>query len=393
MGDFSYSIKPGADGAWRMTANAFPSLVFDTPTDDGRAAGKIDLTGIDIDSYYDPAQPVPFASRAIFGDIVGYLRIINAGKSIPFRIEELGFFQVDMKQTTTDTGADLALHETLRTAVERMSVPIETQPNAKLDMTLKVGVTSVDGTIDQFRTQQALAVWRFILAHKDEPKNQMSAAAVKTILAAGLPGWEKTGFTADMSDLAFDMSLASAHMKGLREIIDLLGFTAVATGLFGSKDRRTQHAIAVSAARLRVAAAALAGLRRQFEGQRTRSDRRSRAGRAPAIHPPEGHFARRPGQDCCRFSKAAIRPSRSAPGVPAQPAYRSCLPGANGSSRRTTVSTGHILVSADSSGRRPDFVTPPPSCRPISRKRRSPLARPGVWRRRVPMAASSGTSK
>ncbi len=235
MGDFSYSIKPGADGAWRMTANAFPSLVFDTPTDDGRAAGKIDLTGIDIDSYYDPAQPVPFASRAIFGDIVGDLRIVNAGKSIPFRIEESGFFQVDMKQTTPDTGADLALHETLRTAVERMSVPIETQPNAKLDMTLKVGVTSVDGTIDQFRTQQALAAWRFLLAHRDEPKNQMSAAAVKTILAAGLPGWRKMNLTTDVSDLEFDMSLAKAHMKAVRETIDLPGFAPVATGGFDLK--------------------------------------------------------------------------------------------------------------------------------------------------------------
>jgi hypothetical protein len=234
MGDYSYDIAPGAEGAWRMTANAFPSIVFDTPTDNGRMAGKVDVTGMDIDSSYDPVQPVPFTSRSIFGDIVGDLRILNAGKVIPFRIEESGV-QVDMKQTTTDVGADLALHETVRTVVEKMSVPLETQPNAKLDLTFKVGASSVDGTIDQFRTEQALAAWRFLLAHKEEPKNQESTAALKTILAAGLPGWRKMNVTTELSDLDFDMSLAKAHMKELRETIDLPGFTPVGAGGFGLK--------------------------------------------------------------------------------------------------------------------------------------------------------------
>ncbi len=234
MGDIAYEVTPGAGGAWRMTANAFPSIVFNTPTDGGRMFGKIDLTGMNIDSTYDPAQPTPFASRSIFGGVVADLRILDAGKLIPFRIEESGV-QVDMKQTTTDVGANLALHETVGTVVEKISVPIETQPNAKIDMTFKIGAATVDGTIDQFRTQQALAAWRFLLAHKDEPKNETSAAAVKTILAGGLPGWQKMNLITDLSDVTFEMSLANAHMNGLRETIDLPGFTEVATGGFGLK--------------------------------------------------------------------------------------------------------------------------------------------------------------
>jgi hypothetical protein len=42
-------------------------------------------------------------------------------------------------------------------------------------------------------------------------------------------------FTADVSDLAFDMALAKADMKGFRETIELPGFTEVATGGFGLK--------------------------------------------------------------------------------------------------------------------------------------------------------------
>jgi hypothetical protein len=234
MGDFTYEITPGPGGAWRMTADAFPSIAFDTPTDNGRMSGKINLTGMNIDSAYDPAQPVPFTSRSIVGDVLADLRILQAGKVIPLRLEESGV-QIDMKQTTADVGADLALHETLRTIVERISVPIETQPNARIDMTFKVGGATVDGTVDRFRTEQALAAWRFFLAHKDEPKSEASAAAVKTILAAALPGWQKMNFTTELSDLGFDMTLARAHMKALRETIDLPGFTEAATGGFGLK--------------------------------------------------------------------------------------------------------------------------------------------------------------
>jgi hypothetical protein len=140
-----------------------------------------------------------------------------------------------LKQTTTDVGANLALHEKVGTIVETMTVPLENQQNGKINLTFKIGATAVDGTIDQFRIQQALTAWRFILAHKQEPKNETSAAAVKALLAGGLPGWEKINLTTDLSDLAFEMSLAKAHMKGLRETIDLPGFTQVATGGFGLK--------------------------------------------------------------------------------------------------------------------------------------------------------------
>ena len=234
MGDFAYDITPGPGGAWRMTADAFPSIAFDMPTDAGRMSGTIGLTGINIDSAYDPAQPVPFTSRSIIGDVLADLRILEAGKVIPFHIEESGV-QVDLKQTKSDVGADLALHQTLGTIIERLSVPIETQQHAKVDMTFTVGGATLDGTVDRFRTEQAVAAWRFLLAHKDQPKNEASVAAVKTILAAGLPGWQKMNLTTELSDLAFDMSLAKAHMKALSETIDLPGFTEVATGGFGLK--------------------------------------------------------------------------------------------------------------------------------------------------------------
>lgn len=232
MGDLAYDIMPGAGGAWRMTADTFPPIVFDSPTDKGRVSGKIDVAGMNVESSYDPAQPAPFDSRSVFGDVVVDLRVLDTGKVIPFRLEESGL-EVDLKQTKTDVGANLALHEKVETIVETMTVPLENQQNGKIDLTFKIGATAVDGTIDQFRTQQALAAWRFLLAHKEEPKNETKAAAVKAILAAGLPGWEKINLTTDLSDLAFEMSLAKAHMKGLRETIDLPGFTQVATGGFG----------------------------------------------------------------------------------------------------------------------------------------------------------------
>ena len=268
---------------------------FNTPTDQGRMLGKIDLTGMNIDSSYDPARPTPFASRSIFGDIVADLRIVDAGKVIPFHFEESGV-QVDLKQTTTDVGANLALHETVGTVVEKLSVPIETQQNAKIDMTFKVGAATVDGTIDQFRTEQALAAWRFVLAHKDEPKDETSVAALKTILTAGLPGWQKMNFTTDLGDLTFDMSLAKAHMKGLRETIDLPGFTEIATGGFGLKIDEFNMRSPFLPQGFEVAAAALAGLSHWREVRRPRSDRQNRPGR-PRFHAREGRFARRPGEN------------------------------------------------------------------------------------------------
>ncbi|HLW93149.1 MAG TPA: hypothetical protein VKS78_17845 [Roseiarcus sp.] len=234
MGDLSYEVTLGAGGVWRVTADAFPSIAFDTPTDKGRMAGKIDLTGVNVDSAYDPARPEPFTSHSTFDDVVADLKILEAGKVFPFRVEESGI-QLDMKQTTTDVGANLALRETVRTFVETISVPIENQQDRKIDITFKAGAASVDGTVDQFRTQQALAAWRFLIAHKDEPKNETSVAALKALLAAGLPGWEKANVTTDASDLAFEMSLAKAHIKGLREKIELPGFTEVAKGGFGLK--------------------------------------------------------------------------------------------------------------------------------------------------------------
>jgi len=68
IGDFAYEITPGAGGAWRMTANAFLSSAFNTPTDQGRLLGKVDLNGMNIDRSYDPARLAPFASRSIFRD-------------------------------------------------------------------------------------------------------------------------------------------------------------------------------------------------------------------------------------------------------------------------------------------------------------------------------------
>ena len=234
MGDFTYQITPGAGGAWRVTADAFPQIVFDAPTDKGRMSGKVDVTGMHIDIAYDPTQPAPFVSHSVFGDIVADVRVLDDGKVIPFRIEESDL-QADMKQTTTDVGANLALHETARAYVQKMSIPVDTQPNAKIDASFTIGPATVDGTIDQFRMQQALAAWRFVLAQKDQPKNETSLATLKTLLAAGLPGWTKMNLTTDLSDLAFEMPLAKAHMKGFRETIDLPGFTEVATAGFGLK--------------------------------------------------------------------------------------------------------------------------------------------------------------
>ena len=45
MGDFAYDVTPGGGGAWRVTADAFPSILVNAPTDAGRMSGKIDVDG------------------------------------------------------------------------------------------------------------------------------------------------------------------------------------------------------------------------------------------------------------------------------------------------------------------------------------------------------------
>jgi len=56
IGRFSYRLKPTGEGAWTATADQFPSLAFDVPTDKGKMTGTLDFAGFRLDAASDPAQ-------------------------------------------------------------------------------------------------------------------------------------------------------------------------------------------------------------------------------------------------------------------------------------------------------------------------------------------------
>ena len=45
IGRFSYRLIPAGEGAWTATADRFPSLAFDVPTDKGKMTGTLDFAG------------------------------------------------------------------------------------------------------------------------------------------------------------------------------------------------------------------------------------------------------------------------------------------------------------------------------------------------------------
>ena len=51
-----YRLTPGPGGAWKLEGDHLPRVVFNVPTDKGRASGAMDFNGFEAEGLYDPAQ-------------------------------------------------------------------------------------------------------------------------------------------------------------------------------------------------------------------------------------------------------------------------------------------------------------------------------------------------
>ena len=119
----SYRLIPVGGGAWKLEGDQMPRIVFNLPTDKGRASGAIDFNGFKAAGLYDPAQDEFLRSSFSIETLQGAFEIIDQNQHSNFKIEQNGVSIETRVRPAAGGGIDLAVAQGFKGMKESMSAP------------------------------------------------------------------------------------------------------------------------------------------------------------------------------------------------------------------------------------------------------------------------------
>jgi hypothetical protein len=224
IGRFSYRLTLAGEDAWTATADRFPGLAFDMPTDKGRMTGALDLTGFRLDAAYDPAQANFLRSLVTADSLADKFHVAEPDRDADFDLVETGV-SIETRAKTSDSGAgvDVAIAQSVKGLGETILAQPPSGQGAPVTATFSIGAIGGGATISGLRAREIGDLWKYLVAHGEDAD---LGSQLKPRLRATLPLWSDLKSDGELHDLTLQMPMAEATLKTLGEKIGLSGLAA-----------------------------------------------------------------------------------------------------------------------------------------------------------------------
>jgi hypothetical protein len=224
IGRFSYRLIPAGEGAWTATADRFPSLAFDVPTDKGKVTGALDLTGFRLDAAYDAAQANFLRALVAVDSLADKFHVAGSDRAADFDLAESGI-SIETRAKTSDSGAgvDVAIAHSVKSLSEAILAPPPSGQGAPVAATYRIGAIAGGAAISGLRAREIGDWWKEVVAHNEGAD---AAVELNRRLRAALPLWNDLKTNGELHDLALQTPMAEATMKTFAEKVVLSGLAA-----------------------------------------------------------------------------------------------------------------------------------------------------------------------
>jgi len=224
IGRFSYRLIPAGEGAWTATADRFPSLAFDVPTDKGKMTGTLDFAGFRLDAGGDAAQANFLRSLVAADSLAGKFHLAEPDRNADFDLAESGL-SIETRAKTSDGGAgvDVAIAQSVKSLNETILAPPPSGEGAPVAATYRIGAIAGGAAISGLRAREIGELWKDVVAHGEGAD---AAVELNRRLRAALPLWNDLKTNGELHDLALQTPMAEATVKTFAEKVGLSGLAA-----------------------------------------------------------------------------------------------------------------------------------------------------------------------
>jgi hypothetical protein len=227
---FSYRLTPTGDGAWRLAADAFPTLTIDAPTDAGRMTGTFELRGFGLQGAYDPSQGDFLRSRLGIDVAHAKLKVADAQQTADTDFAETGIVgETRAKSAADGAGVDVASLHSIASLTETI-IGAPADGSGPMALTYSIGGGVGEATLTGLRAKEIAECWKYVVAHGDEAPIPHE---FDDKLRAALPLWTNLKLVGKLSDVVMKAPFGQAKAKSVAETIGLSGLTAPAAAEFG----------------------------------------------------------------------------------------------------------------------------------------------------------------
>lgn len=221
---FSYTLTPGSEGSWIMTADRFPSLAFDLPTDKGKLTGTLDLSGLHLETAYDAARVDFLRSLGVADLLAARFHLTDVPQGADFDLLESGLTaETRAKTSSGGAGIDVALAQSAKNLSETVVARPQNGQDAPVTMTYNINGGESGVAISGLRAREIANLWKFAVAHIADSQPQLD---YRTPIRAALPLWNSFQSKAEIHDLTVQGPMVEATLQTLGETIGLTGFVA-----------------------------------------------------------------------------------------------------------------------------------------------------------------------
>jgi hypothetical protein len=227
---FSYRLTPTGDGAWRLAADAFPTMTIDAPTDAGRMTGTFELRGFGLQGVYDPSLGDFLRSRLGIDVAQAKLKVTDAQQTTDTEFAESGIVgETRAKSASDGAGVDIASLHSIASLSETI-VGAANDGSGPMALTYSIGRGVGEATMTGLRAKEIAECWKYVVAHGDEAPVPHE---FDEKLRAALPLWSNLKLVGKLNDVAVKAPFGQAKAKSIAETITLTGLTAPAIAEFG----------------------------------------------------------------------------------------------------------------------------------------------------------------
>jgi hypothetical protein len=224
IGRFSYRLTPEGGGAWKATADSFPSLAFDTPTDKGRMSGALDLAGFRLDAAYDAARAEFLRSLVAVDSLAGKFHLTDTDHNADFDLAESGI-AIETRAKTSDSGAgvDVVIAQSVKSLSETILAPPQSGEGAPVAASYSIGAIEGGAAISGLRAREIGDLWTYLVAHGEDAD---VPPELRPRLRATLPLWSDLKTNGEFHDLRLQTPMAEATLKTFAEKVGFSGLVA-----------------------------------------------------------------------------------------------------------------------------------------------------------------------
>lgn len=221
-----YRLIPGPGGVWKLEGDHLPRIVFNVPTDKGRASGAMDFSGFKAEGRYDPAQTEFLVSTIGINTLQGAFEIVDQSQRSNFKVDEDGItVETRVKPAADGAGVDVAVAQAFK-GMESISAP-PVGGGDPVEMNYAISGAVGGAVFTGLRAREISELWKFVVAHSGEdPLPPALQPELRQKLSTALPFWNDMNAHAEIHDLAIAMPAGEARMKTLGESLSVTGFAA-----------------------------------------------------------------------------------------------------------------------------------------------------------------------